>query len=86
MKDKIPESDKAALETTIQDTIKWLDTNPFAEKEEYEEKQKALQDVAAPILQKMASGGTSGPAGSMPDMQDTPMNGTNDGPTIEELD
>merc|ERR1712207_131026 len=39
-KDKIPADDKAQLEGKIEETIKWLDSNPSAEKEEYEEKQK----------------------------------------------
>merc|ERR1719262_78643 len=56
---KIPEDDKKKLEDAIEETIKWLDDNLSAEKEEYEEKQKALEGVANPILQSMtgASGG-----------------------------
>merc|ERR1712194_507594 len=37
---KIPEDQKAHLDATIEDTIAWLDANPAAEKEEYEEMQK----------------------------------------------
>merc|ERR1711988_1023847 len=33
VKDKIPADDKAALESAIEDTIKWLDANPAGEKE-----------------------------------------------------
>merc|ERR1719491_984013 len=65
VKDKIPADDKAALETAIEDTIKWLDANPSGEKEEYEEKQKALEAIAMPILQSMA-GGAGGMPGGMP--------------------
>merc|ERR1712232_1192395 len=61
VKDKIPEDDKKTLEDKIEESIKWLDANPDAEKEEYEEKQKDLEGVAMPILQKMAGG-----AGGMP--------------------
>merc|ERR1712211_199962 len=46
VKDKIPADDKTSLETAIEDTIKWLDANPSAEKEEYEDKQKALEGIA----------------------------------------
>ena len=77
VKDKIPAEDKVALEKSIEDAISWLDANQTAEKEEYKEKQKALEGVAMPILQKMAggeggmpggmSGGMPG-AGGMPDM------------------
>jgi hypothetical protein len=46
-----------------------LDGNQTAEKEEFEEKQKALEAIAMPILQQMAgSGGISGDMGGMPDM------------------
>merc|ERR1711884_817687 len=65
VKDKIPEEDKKKLEEAIEETIKWLDDNLSAEKEEYEEKQKALEGIANPILQSMA-GGAGGMPGGMP--------------------
>merc|ERR1712154_389236 len=57
---KMDPADKTALESKIEETIKWLDSNQASEKEEYEEKQKALEGIAMPILQKM------GGAGGMP--------------------
>jgi len=97
VKDKIPADDKAALETAIEDTIKWLDANPTGEKEEYEEKQKALEGIAMPILQKMAGGAGMPPGGmpgGMPDMGGAPGGAPGappaaapeSGPTIEEID
>jgi len=93
---KIPEDQKAHLDATIEDTIAWLDANPAAEKEEYEEKQKSLEGVAMPILQNMAGGaggmpGGGMPGGPMPDMGGAPPGdmGYDDpagGPTIEEID
>ena len=56
VKDKIPAEDKDALEKSIEDAISWMDANQTAEKEEYEEKQNALEGVAMTILQKMAGG------------------------------
>jgi heat shock 70kDa protein 1/2/6/8 len=87
VKDKIPADDKAKLEAAIDDAIKFLDANPSAEKEEYEEKQKALEAIALPILQSMGGGA----AGGMPDMGGMPGGapGAADpasGPTIEEID
>merc|ERR1712152_37481 len=102
VKDKIENGDKTSLEEKIETTMKWLDANQAAEKEEYEEKQKELEGVALPILQKMG-GGAGGPGG-MPDMGG--MGGMPDmggmggmpggagpsasepagGPTIEEID
>jgi len=93
VKDKIPADDKATLEGKIEETIKWLDANAEAEKEEFEEKQKALEAVANPILQSMA--GAGGMPGGMPDMSGMPDMGAGGapagedpaaGPTIEEID
>merc|ERR1711988_1909595 len=98
VKDMIPADDKAALESAIEDTIKWLDANPSGEKEEYEEKRKSLEGIAMPILQKMAgAGGMPGgmPGGGMPDMGGgmpdmgggaPPGADPSSGPTIEEID
>jgi len=94
VKDKIPASDKATLEGKIEETIKWLDSNPTAEKEEYEEKQKALESVAMPILQSMAGAGGMpaggmpdfGGAGGMPGAGSSARDSAADGPTIEEID
>ena len=91
VKDKIPSSDKESLESAIDDTISWLDNNPSAEKEEYEEKQKELEGVAMPILQNMAGGAGGMPAGGMPggmpDMGGAPPDSDPaGGPTIEEID
>jgi heat shock protein 1/8 len=80
------------VEGKIEETISWLDSNPSAEKEEYEEKQKELEGIAMPILQKM--GGAAG-AGGMPDMGGMPGGAPGGapaaedpagGPTIEEID
>jgi heat shock protein 5 len=53
LKDKIDEDDAEAIETAVQDTLDWLDENQEAEKEEYDEKQKELEGVANPIMQKV---------------------------------
>jgi len=94
---KMDPEDKTTLESKIEETISWLDSNPAAEKEEYEEKQKELEGVAMPILQKMggAAGAGGMPAG-MPDMGGMPGAGAPvgappaddpaGGPTIEEID
>ena len=93
VKDKIPADDKAKLEAAIEEAIKFLDGNPAAEKEEYEEKQKELEGVALPILQSLG-GGAEG--GGMPDMGGAggmpgaggapPAADPSSGPTIEEID
>merc|ERR1711933_370827 len=98
VKDKIPEDDKSTLLNAINETTSWLDANQAAEKEEFEEKQKALEGIAMPILQKMAGaggmggmpggmGGMGGMPGGMPDMGGAPpADDPTGGPTIEEID
>ena len=90
---KIPADDKTKLEAAIDETISWLDQNATAEKEEYEEKQKALEAIAMPILQSMGGGAGGMPGGMPTDMPD--MGGAGGapagadpagGPTIEEID
>jgi hypothetical protein len=41
------------LETTVNDTIKWLDVSQEGLKEEYEEKQKKLETITNPIMQTL---------------------------------
>merc|ERR1712063_147878 len=99
---KIPADDKKKLEDAIEEALQWLDANLSAEKEEYEEKQKALEAIAMPILQSMAgaAGGAPGgmpggmPGGGMPDFGGAapagagapPADDPASGPTIEEID
>ncbi len=95
---KIPADDKKKLLDAIDDTLKWLDANINAEKEQFEEKQRALEAIGTPILQSMATAaGSSGSSGeptgvpnfgtSTPGGPDTTTNNeTASGPTIEEID
>jgi Hsp70 protein len=67
--DKFEAGDKQKLETAINDTISWLDGAQEATKEEYEERQKELEAVANPIMQKLygAGGAPGGAPGGFPD-------------------
>eukprot|EP01040_Poterioochromonas_malhamensis_P010091 gene10091-10969_t len=47
---KVPESEKKKVLDAVNDTQRWLDSNQKAEKEEYEEKQRALQALVFPIM------------------------------------
>jgi len=88
--DKISESDKKTIMDAIQTTTQWLDSNQTAEKEEFEEKQKALEAKVLPILQNL-SGGAAGGAGGMPQgfpgaNTSGPAEAADEGPKIEEID
>merc|ERR1711865_1287492 len=54
--DKIDDEDKETLEEAIKEVLDWLDDNQEADAEEYEEKQKGLEGVANPIMQKIYQG------------------------------
>lgn len=97
--DKFDPADKSKLESAVNDTISWLDSSQEASKEEYEERQKELEAVANPIMQKLyssaggapggfpggASGGFPGGApGGFPG--GAPGGGAEDGPSVEEVD
>merc|ERR1711977_243045 len=60
--DKLSEEDKEKVEEAVKETLEWLDDNQEAEKEEFEAKQKELEQVANPIIQQVyqASGGAPG--------------------------
>jgi heat shock protein 1/8 len=89
--DKIAADDKSKVTDAISETTSWLDANQSAEKEEFEEKQKALESIVTPILQNLSGGG-----GGMPDMSGMPGGGmpgaapeapaADEGPKIEEID
>ncbi|KWU41802.1 heat shock cognate 70 [Rhodotorula sp. JG-1b] len=89
LKDKIEASDKETLDKAISETVSWLDASAEASKDEYEEKQKELEGVANPIMQKVyaAAGGAPGGmpgAGGMPGGA-APGAGA-DEPSVEEID
>lgn len=89
---KLPADDKAKLEKAVNDAIAWLESNQTAEKEEFEAKQKDLEGVAMPIMQKLyqAGGAPEGgfPGGAAPEGASSGAGSSSkgDGPKIEEVD
>jgi heat shock protein 1/8 len=85
---KLAKEDKEKLEKLIEDCKKWLDANPRAEKEAYDNKRKELEAAAAPIMTKtfggqpgggMPGGFPGGDAGSQPKPEQSK-------PTFSEMD
>jgi len=70
VKDKLSEADKQTISNKVDETLKWLESNQSADKEEFEHKQKEVEGVCNPIITAMyqASGGAPPPsaAGGMP--------------------
>lgn len=95
LKDKLSDSDKTLIMDKCNDTIKWLDANQLADKEEYEHRQKELESVCNPIITKLyqsaggVPGGMPGFPGGAPGAAGAggaPGAGSGSGPTIEEVD
>jgi endoplasmic reticulum chaperone BiP len=63
---KVEPAEKDELVSLIDETLDWLDENPDAEAEEYQEKQKEVERVSNPIMKKVygATGGAGGAGAS----------------------
>jgi len=63
--DKIGDDDKDTIEKALEEANEWLDDNQDAEKEDFEEKLKEVQDACSPIISKVyrESGGAPGGGG-----------------------
>ncbi|KAK3810489.1 MAG: LOW QUALITY PROTEIN: hsp71-like protein, partial [Linnemannia elongata] len=85
---KLDEADKKTLGDACEEVISWLDSNQEAEKEEFDAKQKHLEEISNPIMMKVYGG-----AGGAPPMGGAggaapggfPGEGASE-PTIEEVD
>merc|ERR1712070_1081574 len=60
LKGKISDEDREKVEEIMKETNEWLDENQNAEKEEYEEKQKAMEKIVNPIFSKLYQEGGGG--------------------------
>merc|ERR1711906_20417 len=63
--DKIGDEDKETIEKALEEANEWLDDNQEAEKDDFDEKLKEVQDVCSPIISKVykESGGAPGGGG-----------------------
>ncbi|MEE6473242.1 hypothetical protein FKM82_009906 [Ascaphus truei] len=88
VKGKISEDDKRTIIEKCKEVLSWLESNHLAEKEEYVHQQKELEKVCNPIITKLHQGATSGMPGGMPGAScgAQARQGSNSGPTVEEVD
>jgi L1 cell adhesion molecule like protein len=94
--DKLDAGDKEKLTKAIDETVEWLDNNTTATKDEFESQQKELEGVANPIMMKFYQSQGGAPPGGMPGggmpggapggFGGAPGGGSDDGPTVEEVD
>ncbi|KAF5347065.1 hypothetical protein D9758_011655 [Tetrapyrgos nigripes] len=81
---KFEASDKAKVEAAVNDTIQWLDNSQEASREEYDGKQKELEGIVNPIMQKLYGG--AGGAGTAPGNFPGSAGAGEEGPSVEEVD
>lgn len=63
--DKIQEEDKTTIMLKVEETLKWLDDNQMNSANEYDAKQKVLEEICLPIMQKIYQAGMAS-QGDMP--------------------
>jgi len=87
---KIGDDEKQQINTTIDDALKWMESNTDSVKEDYEKKQKEVEEIITPIFQKLGAGmgGMGGMGGSgmnfnPEDFQNQGFNGSNEGSNEE---
>jgi len=68
--DQLSAEDKKELTDTIDETLDWMDENPEADKEDYDEKLKEVEQIANPIMRNLYAGGAGGGDEDMGDFGD----------------
>nr|AIR72268.1 Hsp70C [Euphausia crystallorophias] len=71
---KLTEEEKGSISSQIEQTLKWLDENQLAEKEEFNDKVKQLESSWSPLAAKIHNSGSAGKETS------------GSGPSVEEVD
>ncbi|OWF45715.1 heat shock protein 70 B2-like [Mizuhopecten yessoensis] len=79
--DKLTQEEKTSALTKCEETLKWLEANMLADKEEYDFKMKDVQSVCSPMMAKLHGGGQNQGKG-----QGQSDGGRSGGPTVEEMD
>merc|ERR1712216_195607 len=84
IKDKISENEKEELEKKISEILTFIEKNEDLEKEDYEEKENELKNLANPIITKIYQQGAAPNMGDFNNDQN--KENENSGPKIEEVD
>lgn len=91
LKDKLAADDKAALDTAVTEALAWMDEHVASTKAEYDDKRAEVEAVASPIITKAygaaPSSGEQQSTSSAEDVsRDNDDEGSDDGPTVEEME
>jgi len=90
-KNLLKEEDKKKVDEAVKACLKWIDEHPHADKDEYDNKRKELEEMWRPIITAAYGGGQGMPDG-MPNMGDFTQGGggagpsESSGPKIDEVD
>jgi heat shock protein 5 len=68
--DNISAEDKKELQDIVDETLDWMDENPEADKDDYDAKQKEVENIANPIMRSFYAGGGGGKEDDMGDFGD----------------
>ncbi|XP_045600448.2 heat shock 70 kDa protein 1 [Procambarus clarkii] len=79
---KLSEEERQRITNQVDETLKWVDDNQLAEKDEYEYHLKKVEDVWRPLAAKIYGPGMAGQESAGPNT----TRGSRPGPTIEEVD
>jgi len=82
VKDKLSESDKSTINAAIDNTLKWLDSNQSATKEEFDHRFSELENKVSPVMKKLYEGGQGQQQAGGPN----PSSDGRGAPTVEEVD
>lgn len=82
---KLAESERNKAKTKCEETLRWLENNLLAEKDEYEDKLREVTKLCAPLMTKLHSGGGGGSKAKAGRGCKGSSKG-DDGPVIEEID
>jgi len=69
VKAQLGDQDAKVVENAAQEALDWLDSNPKATKEEYDERKQDLEKIIHPIFSKLQGGAGAG-SDEMPDHDD----------------
>ena len=80
VKKKLSAEEIASAQSVLQDTLKWLDSNQLAEKDEFVDKKKELEEIVRPMMSMIYQ------KGGQYCGQEQRSSSDHSGPTIEEVD
>lgn len=83
---KLTAEDRSKARAACDDTIRWMDSNQMAEKEEFEDKYKELEKVCQTIMRKIHEPAASQSCGNQNTGGFAQGNYPSSGPTVEEVD